>query len=160
MELGECLMYRQEPDNIKTFLPGEGQLLEMISEGAPLPEILDRVCTALDVRVGNVVSLVLLPDDGEHTLHKIALSAANFGLTAFSCMPIISPNEEFFGTLETFSCFPREPILDESALIERAAHLAALAIQQYNDDVERDGCPWNWTGATGRSRHERTPPSN
>jgi GAF domain len=152
-------MYRQESHNVHTLLAGEGQLREMISAGAPLPQILDRVCTALDVRVGNVVSLVLLPDDEEHTLHTTAQSAAKFGLTAFSRMPILSPSEEFFGTLETYSRFSREATRNERASIERAAHLAALAIQRYNDEVERDDS-LDWTGATGRRHHERRPSNN
>ena len=62
----------------------------------------------------------------EHALHTIAQSAASFGLTSFSCTPILSPTEaEFLGTLETYCCFPRKPSLTESELIEQAAHLAA-----------------------------------
>jgi len=122
-------MYRQKSDNLQTLLAGEGHLLELIKAGAPLPQVLDKVCTALDLQVGNVVSLVLFPDDEEHTLHTIAESAMEFGLSAFSCTAILSPSAEFFGTLEMYCCLPRRPTLDENKLIERAAHLAALAIQ-------------------------------
>jgi hypothetical protein len=153
-------MYRQEPNDVQTLLAGEGQLLEMISAGAPLPQVLDKVCTVLDVQVGNIVSLVLLPDDSEHTFHAIAQSAAKFGLTSFSCVAILSPSEEFFGTLETYCCFPRKPTLNEGQLIERAAHLAALAIQQYNHDVETEDWPLDWRGATGRRPCEGPPSSN
>jgi hypothetical protein len=153
-------MYRQESDNAETLLAGEGQLLELIFEGAPLPQVLDKVCTALDVQVGNVVSLVLFPDDEEHTLHTIAQSAASFGLTAFSCTAILSPSEEFFGTLEIYCCFPRKPNLSESELIERAAHLAALAIQHYRHDVDAERCSLDWTGATCRSRCDGPPSAN
>ena len=96
-------MHRQESDNVHTLLAGEGQLLEMISEGAPLPEVLDRVCTVLDLQVGNVVSLVLLPDDEEHTFHTIAQSAAKFGLTSFTCTPILSPNGEILPAHSRFT---------------------------------------------------------
>jgi hypothetical protein len=130
-------MYRQESKNAHTLLDGEGQLLELISEGAPLSQVLDKVCTALDVQLGNVVSLVLFPRDEEHALHTIAQSATEFGLTPFSCTAILSPNEEFFGTLETYCCFPRKPTHSESELIERAARLAALAIQHYNHELGR-----------------------
>jgi GAF domain-containing protein len=153
-------MYRQESDNIRTWLAGEGQLLELISEGAPLSHVLDRVCTALDVQVGNVVSLVLLSDSEEHTLHTIAQSATKFGLTSFSCTPILSPNDEFFGTLETYCCFPRKPTLSESELIERAAHLAALAIQNYNHDLDAARCSLDWNDAAGRCSREGPPSSN
>ena len=153
-------MYHQESDNLQTLLAGEGQLLEMISAGAPLPQILDRVCTALDLQVGNVVSLVLFPDDEEHTLHNIAQSAAAFGLTPFSCTPILSEDEKFFGTLEMYCCVSRVPTLGESELIERAAHLAALAIQHYQHDVDAERCFLDWNGATGGSPHEGPPSSN
>ena len=153
-------MYRQESDNVSTLLAGEGQLLEMISAGAPLPEVLDRVCTVLDLQVGNVVSLVLLPDDGEHTHHAIARSAAKFGLTSFSCTPILSPTEEFFGTLEMYCCFPRKPSICESELIDRATHLASLAIQQYQHDQDAESCSLEWIGATRRRPCEGPPSAN
>ncbi|HKM68014.1 MAG TPA: hypothetical protein VJX70_12675 [Candidatus Acidoferrum sp.] len=121
-------MFRRESKIIQTVLAGEGHLLDLISKGAPLPQVLDKVCTALDLQVGNVVSLVQFLDDEEHTLHTIAQSAAEFGLTAFSCSAILSPNGEFFGTIETYCCVPRKPTASENQLIKRAAHLAALAI--------------------------------
>jgi hypothetical protein len=151
-------MYRQESDNLQTLLAVEGQLLEMISAGAPLPQVLDKLCTALDVQLVNVVSLVLLPDDGEHILHKIAHSAANFGLTLFSCVAILSPGQVFLGTLETYCCFPRKPALSETELIDRAVGLAALAIQYYNHDLDTEGCSVDRMGAT-RGRHCERPPS-
>jgi len=153
-------MYRQESKNLQTFLTGEGQLLELISEGAPLPEVLDRVCTALDVQVGNVVSLVLFPDDAEHALHSIEQSAARFGLSAFSCTAILSPTGEFCGTLEIYCCVPRKPNLSERGLIERAAHFAAVAIQHYKEDVQAESCSLDWNGATGGSPHEGPPSRN
>jgi len=153
-------MYRQESDNMQTLFAGEGQLLELIVEGAPLQEVMDKLCTALDVQVGNVVSLILFPEDQEHTLHTVAQRAAKFGLSPFSCTAILSPSEEFFGTLEIYCCFRRKPDLSESKLIERAAHLAALAIQSYNHDVEADSRSLDWNGAEGRSPHERPPSTN
>jgi hypothetical protein len=152
-------MYRQESDSVQTLLAAEGQLLEMISAGAPLPEVLDKVCTALDLQLGNVVSLVFLSDDDEHTLHAIEESAARFGLTAFSCAPILSREQEFLGTFEMYCCISRSPSLSESVLIQRAVHLAALAIQQYNHDVDAESCSLDWNGA-GRSPDERPPSSN
>lgn len=151
-------MYRQEPNNVQTLLAGEGQLLEMIFEGAALHQILDRVCTALDVQVGNVVSLVFLPDDEEHTLHAIEESAARFGLSAFSCTPILSAEKEFLGTLEMYCCFSRAPNLDERALIERATQLAALAIEHHNHDMDAESCFLEWNSMARRSPRE--PPSS
>jgi hypothetical protein len=107
-----------------------------------------------------VVSLILFPEDQEHTLHTVAQRAAKFGLSPFSCTAILSPSEEFFGTMEIYCCFQRKPDLSESKLIERAAHLAALAIQSYNHDVEADSRSLDWNGAEGRSSHERPPSTN
>jgi hypothetical protein len=42
------------------------QSTELIYAGAPLPQVLDKVCPVMDVKVGNVVSLVLFPGDEEH----------------------------------------------------------------------------------------------
>lgn len=153
-------MYRQESDNVQTSLAGEAQLLELICAGAPLAQILDTVCTGLDVRVGNVVSLVLLPDDGEHTLHKIAHSAAKFGLSAFSCAPVLSPSGEFLGTLETYCCFCRKPTLKESELIECSARLAAFAIQHYKDELETEDLFLDWAAEARKNDGEKPSPSN
>lgn len=153
-------MYSQEPDDVQTLLVGEGQLLELISEGAPLPQILDSVCTAINVQLGNVISLVLLPDNAEHILHTFEQSAITFGLTPFSRTPILSTEEEFLGTLETYCCFPRKPSLTESELIERAVQLAAVAIEHYNHDVHAEDCSLKWNGASGGSPHQGSPSSN
>jgi len=153
-------MYRQSSDNTHSLLASEGQLLELISEGAPLPQILDRVCSAVDIQLGNVVSMVLLPDDAEHTLHTFERSAITFGLTPFSCAPILSIEAEFLGTLETYCCLPRRPTLTESALIEQAAQLAAVAIQHFNLDVRSESCSLDWNGATRGTPHEEPPSTN
>ena len=153
-------MYRQEPNNVQSLLPGEGQLLEMIFEGAALQQILARVCNALDLQVGNVVSLVFLPDDEEHTLHSIEESAEKFGLTAFSCKPILSTENEFLGTLEMYCCFSRAPNLGDCVLIERATHLAALAIEHHNHDMDADSCSLDWNGSARRSPHQPPPSTN
>ncbi len=153
-------MYRRESNHIQTVLAGEGHLLELISEGAPLPQVLDKVCSALDVQVGNVVSLVLFPDDEEHTLHTVAQSASEFGLTAFSCTAILSPSEEFFGTLEMYCCIPRRPTISENEVIERAAHLAALAIQHCNHQTDAESFSLHLGGAMRRSPREGPPSCN
>ena len=152
-------MYRLESDNLQTLLAAEGQLLDLISEGAPLEHVLDRVCTALDVQVGNIVSLLLFPDDEEHTLHTIARSAATLKLTVFSCTAILSPSQEFLGTLEIYCCFPRMPTARERGLIDRAAQLASLAIQSYKREMDAEGWPLDWTAVARRSPCEG-PPSN
>lgn len=140
-------MYRRESDVMQTLLAGEGHLLELISSGAPLPQVLNEVCTALDVQVGNVVSLVLLPDDEERTAHAIADTAAEFGLSVFSRTAILSPSEELFGTFEIYCCFPRTPAPREDRLIQRAAHLAALSIQNHYRGRDSRNFSLHWNGA-------------
>lgn len=46
-------MFPQEADTIPPVLVGESRLLEMISTGAALPEVLNDICAALDVQMGN-----------------------------------------------------------------------------------------------------------
>ena len=140
-------MYRQQSDDMQTLLAGEGHLLELISTGAPLPQVLNKVCTALDVQVGNVVSLVLLADDESHTAHNIANAAVEFGLSVFSRTAILSPREELFGTLEVYCCFPRTPAPREDRLIQRAAYLAALAIQNHYRGRDSGSFSLHWNGA-------------
>lgn len=153
-------MYRQSLDDIHSLLASEFQLLDLIFEGAPLPQILDSVCSAIDLQLGNVVSLVLLSDDAEHILHTFEQHAIAYGLTPFSCTPILSDEAAFLGTLETYSYFPRKPSLGESELIEQAAHLAAVAIQHFNFDVREENCSLDWTGARHGSPREGPPSAN
>ena len=153
-------MYRPESDTIQTLLVGEGRLLDLISTGAPLAHVLDKICTVLDLQVGNIVSLVLFLDDEEHTVQTIAQSAAHFGLSVFWCAAILSPSEELLGTFEVYSCFPQSPSPSESKLIERAAQLAALAIQGHNHEHDSERRPFHWGVATGRSFQERPPSKN
>ena len=152
-------MIYKDSATLPTALFNEGQLLELIYAGAPLPQVLDRVCTALDVQVGNVMTVVLLPDDEEHTLHTIAEDAAEFGLHAFSCTAILSPTTEFLGTLEMYCCFPRMPNSEEEKLIQRAAHLSSLAIQQHYRLMDREYFSPGRNGA-GRRSPRQGPPSN
>lgn len=153
-------MYRRESDKLQSLLAGEGALLELIVAGVPLPEVLDTVCTALDLQVGNVVSVVLLPDDEEHKLHTFAESAEAFGLSAFSVTTILSPNGKFLGTLEMYSCVSREPTPCETKLIERAMHIAALAIQNDKDQLGAERVHRDSNGLLGGSPREKTPSNN
>ena len=133
-------------------------MLELISAGAPLAQVLNELCTALDLQVGNIVSLVLFPDDVEHAGHTIARSAVEFGLFVFCCAAIVSPDEELLGTFEAYSCLPLGPTPSECKLIERAVHLAALAIQRHHDQRDSGSFLFHWKRATGRSPRT-TPPS-
>jgi len=45
-------MHRRESKNVQTLLAAEGQLLDLISEGAPLEHVLSRVCTGIGCASG------------------------------------------------------------------------------------------------------------
>lgn len=153
-------MHRQSSGSIHSLLVGEFQLLELISGGTPLPQILDSVCSAIDLKLGNVVSVVLLVDDAEHSLHTFEESASTYGLTLFSCTPIVSAEAKLLGTLETYCCSFRKPSPAESELIEHAAHLAAIAIQHFNFDVREESCSLDWNGVTRGCPREGPPSTN
>jgi hypothetical protein len=146
-------MYRQDSDTLQHQLVGEDHLLEVISAGAPLYRVLNRLCTALDVQVGNVVSLVLLSNDEEHGTHVIAQSAARFGLFVFCRKAIFSDSGELLGTLDVYCCFPRASTSVESKLIERVVRLAALAIQLHNHEQSSGSFPFEWKGAAESNPH-------
>src|ERR1700675_4739115 len=129
-------MLRQHSSTMQALLHGERELLQLIFDGAPLPQVLDKICAAVDLQVGNVVSLVLFPDGNEHTLRAIGEAVAQYGLFVFSCAAILSPVGELRATFETYSCIPRTPTPEEAALVERAAHLAALAFQGRNHTLD------------------------
>ena len=131
-------MYPQESEPIPIVLLGERRLLELISGDAPLTEVLDEICAALDVQVGNVVSVVLSSEDDEHVVHELAERAVQFGLYVFSCCAILSRSEQLLGTLETYSCLSGGPAVSQAMLIQHASELAALAIQRYGR--EQDSC--------------------
>lgn len=153
-------MYRQEFHNIQTWLPDEDRLLELIFTDAPLAQVLNKLCTAFDLQVGNVVSLVLFPDDEEHAVHTIARSAVDFGLVVFCCAAIVSPDEELLGTFEVYSCFSGGPTPSECKLIERAVRLAALAIQREHIQQDSESFPFYWKGPMGGSPDNMPPSKN
>ncbi|MGA8224272.1 MAG: hypothetical protein WB780_21685 [Candidatus Acidiferrales bacterium] len=120
-------------------LAGERHILELISLGAPLPGILNKLCTALDVQIGNVVSLVLVPDREENCLWSITESATQVGLHVFDSVEIFGRDKTLLATLEIYGCDPRLPTAAEYQLIERAVHLTAIALQRpgVRDDFEK-----------------------
>jgi hypothetical protein len=130
-EFGFC---RQCDDKRRSQLSGERNILELISLGAPLPVILNKLCTAIDVQIGDVVSLVLLPGVGESHVSSIAQSATQFGLNVFSSTSILSRDKNPMGTLQIYCCDQRNPTAHEFQLIERVVHLAAIAFQHHEDE--------------------------
>jgi hypothetical protein len=120
-------------DTIQYSLRGEEQLLQSISARAPLSEVLGRICTAIDSQIGNMVSLISLPEDDVTDHAAIARIAALFGLHAFCSSGVVAENDEVLGSLEMFCCVPRSPSPREFQLIERATCLAAIAIKRHNE---------------------------
>jgi hypothetical protein len=126
----------------RSQLVGEGHILELISLDAPLPGILNRLCAAIDVPIGNVVSLVVLPDGEENQLGPLNKSAMQVGLNVFSSTAILSRDKSLLGTFQIYCCDQRRPSRQEFQLIGRAVQLAALALQR-NTNKENSEKPKN-----------------
>lgn len=115
-------------------LAGERQILELISLGAPLPGILNRLCTAIDVHIGNVVTAFSPPDQDENHLCFETQSAMRMGLDVFWFHRILSGDRAFLGTIRIYGCDSRQPTPHEHKLIERISHLAGIALQRHEDE--------------------------
>jgi hypothetical protein len=125
-------------DKIQYSLRAEEQLLQSISARAPLPKVLNEICSALDSEIGNVVSLITLPADDPSEVAAIAMKATLFGLYSFCSEGVPGENDEVLGFLEMYSCAGRKPNVGEIQLIERAKCLAAIAIQRQDGTSHRD----------------------
>ena len=143
---------RQSSGRKETLLRGEESILELISMGAPLPGVLNRLCAAIDLQIGNVVSVILPADNQE--LHAVTRKAVQFGLQVFWSGSIPLRNEDVLGSLQMYCCVSRPPTPFELQLIERVTHLAALAIQRQNDEEVFERFSKDWTG-TRRSLNEQ-----
>lgn len=124
------IAHRPSDDRIHYLLSAEEQILQSISARAPLPEILNGICSALDCQIGNVVSLISLPRDEPSGLAQIAMNANLFGLYSFCFEEVGAEDGAPLAYLEMYSCFPQSPSASELQLVERAKCLAALAIQR------------------------------
>jgi hypothetical protein len=91
--------------------------------------ILDGVCNALDCQIGNVISFISLQGNDANELSAIAMTAELFGLYIFYSEDLVAENAVTLGSLEMYCCAPRTPSAGEIQMIERAACLAAIAIQ-------------------------------
>jgi hypothetical protein len=116
----------ETPTQLSTW---EKHVLELISEGAPLPRVLDELCTAVNMQLAGVVSAVVLSADNAEHPSLIAESAARFGLRVFQSEPILSAAGQVLGTFELSCCGLRTPDRSERHVVERAASLAAVAIE-------------------------------
>jgi len=127
-------------DKIQYLLSAEERLLQSVSTGAPLPEVLNEICNALDCQVGNVVSLISLPRDDASELAEIAINAALFGLYTFCSEGVFAENDELLGSLEMYCSVPRSPSASEFQWIERAKCLAAIAIKLDTEADRQSSC--------------------
>ena len=134
-------------------------MVELISLGAALPVVLNKLCTAIDLQIGNVVSVILLADDQELDLQTIACSALLYGLHAFWSAGISLNDRDLLGTFEMYCCVPRNPTRLELQLIQRVIHLAALAIRRHHGQEDFESLSSDWK--TILRRHSQDwPPSN
>jgi len=114
---------------VQYLLAAEEQILRSIALRAPVPQILNEICTALDRQIGNTVSLISLPGGDVTDTAQIARNAALFGLHIFYSGGIFGECGEELGSLEMYCCAARDASSHELQLIERAACLAATAME-------------------------------
>jgi hypothetical protein len=114
----------------------EKEIQRSIFAGASLAEVLNRICSALDCEIGNVISLVSLLDDDTADFEAIAGTAKQFGLHTFCSIGVFAANQELLGTLDMYSCKPELPSAGELELIKRAGRLAAIAIERGDRALE------------------------
>ena len=125
---------RRDPGaEIQYVLRAEEQILHSISARLPLTAILNKICNSLNSEMGNMISLVSLPNDDDTCVANIVKSAAIFGLYKFCSAAVVGRNREALGSIEMYCCIPRRPFLNEIRLIERATCLAAVAIRRHNE---------------------------
>ena len=131
---------RSSDDKIQYLMRAEEQLLQSIPARTPLLEILDRICSAINSQIGNMVSLISLPGDDVTDHAAIARIAALFGLHVFCSSGVVAENDELLGSLEMYCSFPRSPSASESQWIERAKCLAAIAIKLDTEADRQSSC--------------------
>jgi two-component system, cell cycle sensor histidine kinase and response regulator CckA len=161
-------------------------VLEMISSGAPLSDVLIVLCRIIEERSPGLLCSVLLLDPNRKCLrHGAAPSlpdsytrmmdgitigphvgscgtaayfgkpiivadiatdplwsdyrdlALSHGLRACWSTPIISKDKRVWGTFAMYYCEPRGPSQQDLQVIERATHLAAIAIERQRAETER-----------------------
>jgi|ERR1700676_610223 len=126
-------LHRNSGGEIPYLLKAEEELLQSMSAGTPLSEVLHKICNALNLEIGNMISLISLADDDATDRAAIARIAALFGLYAFCSAGVVAENDELLGYLEMYCCVRHSPSPGEFQLIKRATCLAAMAIKQHNE---------------------------
>jgi len=127
-------------NRIQYLLKTEEQILQSIAARAPISRILNDICDALDCEIGNMVSLISVPDDNAISGVEVLHSAVLFGLYRFFAVVIVENNGEELGSLEMYCCVSRNPSPREFQLIERAVCLAAIAIKHYREAGDGGNC--------------------
>lgn len=128
----------RRPDTKSRYLlKAEEKIIQAISARAPVPETLNEICSALDCQIGNSVSLISTSTGRDTSAAGTARTAARFGMHVFSSAQIIGDLGEEVGSLQTYCRDSRTPSANELQLIERAIHLAALAIIREKKAVHR-----------------------
>jgi hypothetical protein len=130
-------------NKFQCLLRTERQPLQAISTPASLAGVLNGICNALDCQIGNVVSFISLPWNDAKGLAAIAVKAEVFGLYTFCSEGVVAENDELLGSLEMYCSVPRSPSATEFQRIERAAYLAAIAIQCDNEAAPEANCERN-----------------
>jgi hypothetical protein len=132
--------HRHFDEQIRYLVSAKEQRFQSISVRAPLPEVLNGICSALDSQIGNVVSLISLPGDDASDLAAIGMNAALFGLHAFCSEGVVAENNQVLGSLEMYCSVPRSPTAREFQLIERAKCLASIAIKFDKETTHQGHC--------------------
>jgi hypothetical protein len=133
----ECRKHSNSSERVQFLLRSEEEIIRSISARAPLPDLLDGICSALDLQIGNAISLIFPAGHDASDIDTITANASLFGLHTFCCKSIVAGNDEVLGSLRMYSCVPRSPSASEIQLIERARCLAAIAITFNNEAGHR-----------------------
>jgi hypothetical protein len=118
---------------IQYLLKAERRILELISARTPVLEILNEIGSALDCQIANIASLISLSSRDRSGSATNDMNAALFGLYTFCSASLVGENHEVLGSLKVYCDIPHSPSLEEFQLIERAASLAAIAIEHDNE---------------------------
>ena len=116
-------------DEVRHLLRFEEEILQSISAGNPLADVLNQICSALDCLIGNVVSVIAPAGNHACEFAAIAAKAELFGLSIFCSEKMLAENNLLLGTLDMYCIAPRNPAPAQFPLIERAKCLAILAIK-------------------------------
>jgi hypothetical protein len=131
---------RYSENRIQYLLKTEEQILQSISARTPVSRILNDICNALDCQLGNIVSLIRIPEDDAISASEVSCSAALFGLHIFFSGVIGAESGEDLGSLDVYCSVSRIPSARELQVIERAVCLAAAAIKRHREMSDGGNC--------------------